>query len=166
VVNVAAAIAIANATRVALDLARRPVPLAETAVPWHALGRDAVFERLVTSADGLSHSEVDRRRRPPKADPTPVIFMRAVAGELVGPLTPVLAAGATLSALTGSLSDAVLVLGVMGADAVIGGVQRFRTEQSIARLGRVERKRVTVRREGDIQTVDVSDLVVGDRASR
>ena len=163
VVNVAAAIAIVNSTRLALDLANRPLPAADAGDPWHALEPHTVLERLATSTDGLSSSDADRRRQPsPPTESTAFVFVRAVAEEFSGPLTPVLAAGAALSALTGSYGDAFLIFGVMGVDALIGGVQRFRTERSIARLGAVERGKVIVRRDGEVKTVDPSGLVVGD----
>jgi cation-transporting P-type ATPase I len=72
----------------------------------------------------------------------------AIAEELLNPLAPLLAAGAGLSALVGSTLDAGIVASVGGINAVIGGVQRFRTERAIRRLVRPVRQQVRVRRSG------------------
>jgi cation-transporting ATPase I len=163
VVNVAAAVAIANSTRLAIDLANRPIPAAQAGDPWHALEPGTVLARLGTTTDGLSTSDAERRSQPaPRPEPLVLVFARAVAEEFSGPLTPVLAAGAALSVLSGAYGDATLIFVVMGVDALIGGVQRFRTQRSIARLGRVERGAVRVRRDGEAKEVDPSELVVGD----
>jgi cation-transporting ATPase I len=162
-VNLAAAVAMVNGTRAAVDLANRPLPGADTGDRWHALDGDTVIARLGTSRDGLSSLDAERRLpHPARVEPAPLVFARAVTEELGGPLTPVLAAGAAISALTGAVGDAVLVLGVVAVDALIGGLQRYRTERDIARLGRREQGPVMVRRDGQLEPVEPSKLVVGD----
>src|SRR5690606_17943228 len=86
----------------------------------------------------------------------------AVTDELFSPLAPLLAAGAGLSAAVGSMADAGMVGGVVGVNALVGGAQRFRTERAITDLARSSRRKVTVRREGQIVEVDAEDLVKGD----
>jgi cation-transporting ATPase I len=163
VVNLAAAVAMVNSTRVVLDLANRPLPGGGTGDRWHALDRDAVMERLGTSRDGLSSLDARSRLPPPaRVEPAPLAFVRAVGEEVGGPLTPVLTVGAVISALTGAVGDAVLVVGVVGVDALIGGFQRYRTERDLARLGRREQGAVMVRRDGRLGPVDPAGLVVGD----
>jgi cation-transporting P-type ATPase I len=58
----------------------------------------------------------------------------AVVGELKDPLTPVLVVGAAASAVLGSGVDSALVGGVMVGNAVIGGLQRMRTERALQDL--------------------------------
>ncbi len=71
VVNVAAAVAIANSTRLAIDLANRPLPAAQAGDPWHSLEPGTVLARLGTTTDGLSASDAERRSRPaPRPEPT------------------------------------------------------------------------------------------------
>ncbi|MHB1710884.1 MAG: HAD-IC family P-type ATPase, partial [Acidimicrobiales bacterium] len=149
------------ASAMAAGRTRDPVPLART--PWHALETDAVLGALGTSTEGLDPGEAERRRPPHTAElPQAVKLARAVGAELANPLTPVLAVGAALSAAVGSVSDAALVAGVTGANALIGGVQRVRTEVSIANLMRVGTTVVTVRRAGSAITVDAQRVVPGD----
>lgn len=54
--------------------------------------------------------------------------------ELSDPLTPILAVGAAASAIVGSNIDALLVGGVMTANAITGGAQRLRAEAAAAEL--------------------------------
>ncbi|KKB97587.1 HAD family hydrolase, partial [Mycobacterium nebraskense] len=61
-------------------------------------------------------------------------LLTATRAELADPLTPILAVGAAASAIVGSSVDALLVAGVMTANAVAGGVQRLRAEASVAEL--------------------------------
>ena len=162
-VNSATLLAIANGLRIAAQLDRRPQPALYDPTPWHALSAEGSLARLGASPDGLSRREVARRRRPP-IPPVPAVFElgRAIFEELLNPLAPLLAAGAGLSAVVGSFTDAAMVAGVVGVNAVLGGVQRFSTERSIAALGRAERRTVRVRRAGRELIIPADDLVRGD----
>src|SRR5690606_9219136 len=78
------------------------------------------------------------------------------------PLVPLLAAGAGLSAVAGSIADALMVGGVVGLNAVVGGVQRFRTERAISELAVAAKTSVMVRRGGAPVQVGSDSLVKGD----
>jgi cation-transporting ATPase I len=163
VVNLATATAMANGVRHAIDLARLPEPRRADEPAWHALEIDEVMTRLGTSRTGLLPDEAARRVLPSPTAPRPlVVFGRSILSELASPLTPVLAGGAALSAMVGSLPDALMVTSVMGVNAIVGGVQRLRTDRAIARLTHVGRRTVTVRRNGEELAVDSRQLVLGD----
>lgn len=163
VVNVATVVAMANGGRLAAALDWRPPAPLRDPTPWHALDVDGVLARLRTTPAGLTRREAVRRR-PPRANPLPEVARlgRAVADELLNPLAPLLAAGAGLSAVVGSLADAGLVAGVMGVNALLGGIQRYDTERSIEALGQRERSTARVRRGGEDTTVPADRLVAGD----
>ncbi|HEX6312173.1 MAG TPA: HAD-IC family P-type ATPase, partial [Acidimicrobiia bacterium] len=162
-VNVAAAMAIANGGRRGAGIARRQVPITYDPTPWHELEIDEVFARLGSSARGLSAEEAAQRRtEPDRPPPPPLRFARAVVDELANPLTPVLGGGAALSAAAGSLADSTMVGGVMGLNALVGGVQRLRADRAIDRLVRRERRSVTVVRDDDDVAAPLEDLVPGD----
>ncbi|MGZ8752863.1 MAG: P-type ATPase [Acidimicrobiia bacterium] len=162
-VNVAAAATVLNGLRGGLRLARLPLRLDHDPTPWHALAPDAALAQLETSSVGLTGDQAARRRRPvARTAPLPLRFAGSVAGELVNPLTPVLAGGAVLSVLVGSFGDAMMVGTVMGVDALIGGVQRYRTDRAIERLGRRDGRTITARRDGSDLTVDAATVVPGD----
>ncbi len=162
-VNVASALSLGNGLRLAAGLARQPPPPVRDRTPWHAQDAPAVLARLRTSATGLAPEEASRRQAPPeRSPPGTLVLARSVLGEVVTPLTPVLAAGAGLSAAFGSLADAVMVASVVGFNALIGGVQQFRADRAIAGLGRRHRQAVVVVRGGRDRLVNPDELVPGD----
>lgn len=165
--NVAALAAQVHGMVAAAAVARRPVavPVA-AALPWHAMDADDVLAALGSSADGLSAQEAARRARSDDAPPSPATrAVRAVWAELANPLTPLLAAGAGLSAAVGSMSDAVLVGGVTAVNAVIGAGQRVRADVSIGRLADANGPLVTVVRPSERTVIDPHHLVQGDVVS-
>ena len=163
VVNAATLVSMGNGTRIAAALDWAPPPAPRDPTPWHAMETEAVLTRLRADAGGLTRREAVRRR-PPLVSPLPAVaeLGRAVTDELLNPLAPLLAAGAGLAAVVGSIGDAALVAGVMGVNAAFGGVQRFQTERSIAALGRTERRVARVRREGRESLIPAERLVLGD----
>ncbi len=163
VVNMATLVAMANGVRTSAALERRPLPPPRDRTPWHALDAHGVLERLGSSSRGLTRGEAQYRYRPdPSEKPALVELGEAITDELFNPLAPLLAAGAGLSAVVGSLGDAAMVGGVVVLNAVAGGVQRFRTERAIRDLSRTSRRKALVRRGGEIRQVDASLLVRGD----
>jgi cation-transporting P-type ATPase I len=161
--NVAAALALVNGVRHAYDLVRVPPPIRADPTPWHALDTAAVLDRLGTSLDGLDSAAAEARLVPETSAPAlPVAFAQALAGELVNPLTPVLAAGAALSALVGSMTDAGLVLSVVAANAAVGAVQQLRADHAVAALSKTHDVDVATIRGGDVLAVHPRRLVQGD----
>jgi cation-transporting P-type ATPase I len=162
-VNVASALALANGTRAGVGLAREPTPVWPEPVPWHELDVTAALERLGTPPEGLSDEEAARRTpSETPAPPGPLLLIRSVAAELVNPFTPILAAGAGLAAAVGSVSDALMVGGVVLFNALIGGVERHRADRAIERLGTRAGQVVSIRRGGAETLVDAGRLVDGD----
>ncbi|MFI6129890.1 HAD-IC family P-type ATPase [Micromonospora sp. NPDC051141] len=165
-VNGAAAVAFAHGVFRAHRLPDRtgtPVP-ALTA--WHLMPVETVLDQLGTHSGGLTDEEAERRRGAGPGDGHgPAGLLRAFVDELSNPLTPVLAAGAVLSAAFGSLVDAALVGGLVGGSALIGAVHQRNTERSLAEL--LSRSAVTarVRRDGAERVVPAEDLVPGDVVS-
>ncbi len=162
--HAASVIALANGLRKATTLARRPAPTIVDPTPWHRLDSRAVLERLDSSADaGLADAVAARRRRAPPAVPSrPAQFARAVAQELINPLTPVLVTGAALSAVTGSFLDAALITAVFGINATIGGLERYQADAAITALERRERPVVRLLRAGRWDSSPADTLVEGD----
>lgn len=163
VVNTASLIAMANGLRNSASLERRALPPPRDRTPWHALDAQGVLAKLGTGEAGLSRAEAHSRRRPTPGDkPALLELSEAVTDELFNPLAPLLAAGAGLSAVVGSVADAGMVGGVVALNAVVGGVQRFRTERAIRRLASDTKRRARVLRGGELTEVDAAELVRGD----
>ncbi|MFG1649145.1 HAD-IC family P-type ATPase [Micromonospora sp. NPDC049275] len=165
-VNGAAGLAFANGVWQARRLPDRSDTPAPVATAWHLMPVRTVLDRLGTTPDGLASAEAHRRHdgQGPGGGDTPAGggLLRAFLDELSNPLTPVLAAGAVLSASFGSLVDAALVGSVVGGSALIGAVHERNTERSLAEL--LSRSAVTarVRRDGAERVVAAEDLVLGD----
>ncbi|MFI7606896.1 HAD-IC family P-type ATPase [Micromonospora sp. NPDC049366] len=162
-VNGAAAIAFGNGVWRASRLPQPDDTPAPVATAWHLMPVRTVFERLGTDRDGLAEAEAERRRAGGGPDGQGQGgLLRAFVDELANPLTPVLAAGAVLSASFGSVVDAALVGGVVGGSALIGAVHQRNTERSLAEL--LSRSAVTarVRRDGAERVLAAEDLVPGD----
>ena len=126
-------------TAAARRICRQPAPEPVHHTPWHALEVDEVLARLPFPAPGtgMPHDTGLAGRLGPggRAVVAPLAALaRNVAAELVDPLTPVLATGAAASAVIGSPTDAVLVGGVLAANAVISGAQRLRADQALRTL--------------------------------
>ena len=164
VVNAASLISMANGVRGSFALARRALPAPRDRTPWYALDTRSALVKLRTSEQGLLKREAQRRRR------TNLVESRSRAGELVeaitdelfNPLAPLLAAGAGLSAAVGSFGDAGMVGGVVALNALIGGLQRFRTERRLRELSRGERRYARVRRGAALLDLPEQELVRGD----
>jgi cation-transporting ATPase I len=165
VVNSATLIAMFSSVRASRALELRALPAPRDPTPWHALEPDGVLMRLGTSEQGLTPDEVERRRASVvwPSHPRGLSGLgEAITDELFNPLAPLLAAGAALSAMVGSLSDAGVLGGVVGLNAIAGGLQRFRTERRIRVLSRSQPVRALVRRHGSERVVEDRELVVGD----
>ncbi len=146
---------------------------------WHAVATDEALDALQASADGLSEEETRRRleaygpNRLPQG-PRRSAFMRLLR-QFHNLLIYVLLAAAVLAAAIGDGTDAVVILGVVIVNAMIGFVQEGRAERaleairgmidpnaSVVRAGR----RVTIRADevvpGDIVLLDAGDRVPAD----
>jgi cation-transporting ATPase I len=149
----------------ARGLARRtpPVPIGDVA--WHALPVEEVMRILDTSPDGIDEEAAAHRRSTrTSADDTPEErgVLGTVLGELDTPLTLPLAAGAGVSAMTGARSDAVLVVAVILANAMLSSVQDLAARRALRRLVSAAAPRVRLCRRGVDRAGILDELVPGD----
>jgi len=161
-VNAAGAIALAGSIWSVAELARRPSPGPEPAPPWHAMPADLVLGRLGSRRSGLDREESAARWHPARRQWGLTSLPRAFLEELANPLTPILGGGAALSASIGAVADAVIVSGVTGLSALIGGIQRVYTDKSMTRLMTASAVTARVQRDGRDQAIPASGLVTGD----
>ncbi len=191
-VNAAGVAALVSGAAAAGKVLRQPDPTPQPLTAWHALDPEIVYSRLTSRARPLA-AEIGtpswRRVMQDLSDQPVLAPLRGPAGrvgrllaatreELSDPLTPILAVGAAASAILGSNIDALLVAGVMTANAVVGGVQRLRAEAAVAELFAEQdqlarrvvlpavatmRRRLEVARHGDRTiTVTAKSLHPGD----
>jgi cation-transporting ATPase I len=165
-VDLAALSAIATGTWAGLAVNRRPGVVPADRTPWHAWPARAVLDRLDSSLRGLSEAEAARRRAlTENGEEKPPGLARVTVEELDNPLTPVLAAGAGVSAVVGSVTDAALIGSVLGVNALMSGVQRVGADRALKRLVDLSAVRVRLRRPGREEeeiTATAEELVPGD----
>ncbi|WP_338052734.1 HAD-IC family P-type ATPase [Protofrankia coriariae] len=162
-VNGAGALAFGDGVWAARELDRRPPPPSIPRTPWHVLSTRRVLAGLGSSADGLTSAQVASRRADdvPGGTGAPGLFA-ALARELASPLTPVLLGGAALSAASGSVLDAGLVVSVAVMSALVGAVQQRRADRALARLFARSALRARARRDGADVELTARELVPGD----
>ncbi|MEV1288602.1 HAD-IC family P-type ATPase [Micromonospora sp. NPDC049679] len=163
--SVASLANLVNGAWTAQKLARRPLPVPEDVVPWHALSIDDVLQILDTSPTGLSDKEATQRRGE-QVDENEGDNRRgllaAALDELDTPLTAPLAAGAGVSAASGSTIDAVLVLSVILANALLSGAQEVTAGRALRRLLTAGALPVRLLRPEGVREVAAEELVPGD----
>ncbi|MFJ4947165.1 HAD-IC family P-type ATPase [Streptomyces sp. NPDC088760] len=143
-VDIGAATALLSGAGAALGVAAARAPHPRPRVHWHELDPDQARDRLAHEpAPDTGNALTARMRqaartvtRHPAAAPARWSYRlgRAVREELQDPLTPVLAVGSAASAILGSVVDALLVVGALDLNALVGGVQRLRAERALSGL--------------------------------
>lgn len=164
-VQVAALLALAAGTWWGTRPMRIPAPVPVTRTPWHAMPANIVLDRLGTSPDGLDAEEAARRRqgRPgQEAVQRTGSVAETFLEELDNPVTPVLAGSAGLSWTVGSMIDTVLIVGVLGLNALVGGTQRLGADRALHRLTEAVAMRTRLRRGEQRVEQSADQLVVGD----
>ncbi|MFI8487207.1 cation-translocating P-type ATPase [Streptomyces rubrogriseus] len=158
-VDASAALALLSGTRAAIGVATARAPHPRARVAWHALDPQDVRERLererepeptaVEQATAQLRAAADRAGRVPVLAPVRWSWQlaRAVRGELDDPLTPVLAVGSAASAILGSVVDALLVVGALDLNALVGGFQRLRAERALSGLLAEQKQKARVAEE-------------------
>jgi Ca2+-transporting ATPase len=136
-------------------------------VAWHALSAsDALARTASDGVRGLARAEARRRlaaggpnELPQEARPSPAaVFLRQFAS----PLIYLLLVAAAVSVAIGERNDAVVIVAVLVANAVLGAVQEGRAERSMAALRRLAAPRARVVRDGEEETVAAREVVPGD----
>ncbi|MFC8564905.1 HAD-IC family P-type ATPase [Streptomyces sp. NPDC057245] len=163
-VDASAAVALLSGTRAALGVAMARAPHPRPRVAWHALEPDAVRDRLeregtpeptaTEQAAARLRAAADRAGRVRVLAPARWSWQlgRAVRGELDDPLTPVLAVGSAASAILGSVVDALLVVGALDLNALVGGFQRLRAERALSGLLAEQKQKARVTGEPSRET--------------
>lgn len=153
-----------------MHLASEEQPAVQRAAPapdWHRQSVAEVVSRLGTAlGTGLSDAEAGRRleRHGPNevTETAGRTRIQILLEQLTGVLTLVLIAAAIVSIFLGDVLDAVAILAIVVLNAVLGYLQEYRAEQSMAALKRLATPTVRVRRDGRARDVPSRDLVPGD----
>src|SRR6516164_6260825 len=134
---------------------------------WYALPADDVITRLGVNADeGLSAAEVQRRLAEygPNALPTePAPSVWEVArGQLVNPMNIILLLVVAASFAIVQIATALVVLGLVLFNVVMGTNQELKARASVEALAKLQVPSARVRRSGEVEQLDSTKLVPGD----
>ena len=134
---------------------------------WYQLSAaDALKQLGSDSAAGLSSAEAQARLA--TIGPNELVERggrtrrEIIVEQLTGVLTILLFIAALVSAVLGDWIEAVVILVIVVLNAVLGYVQEFKAEQSMAALKRMSVPKVRVRRDGKPQEISARELVPGD----
>ena len=138
----------------------------DSAVAWHALAVNEVFEKLQSGIHGLSAEQVLERQRefgpnalPAKKPPgLGIIFLH----QFLSPLIYILLAAGTVALSIGELTDAVFIFAVILLNASLGTFQEWKAERSAAALQQLLSAHARVRRQGEATEIAAKELVPGD----
>jgi cation-transporting ATPase I len=163
-IDMAGASALAVGTWTGLSVAHRPSAVPADRTPWHAWPAQTVLDRLDSTMSGIESAEALRRRNGNgQAESLAPSLARVTIEELDNPLTPALAAGAGVSAVVGSITDAALIGAVLTVNALMSGLQRIGADRALRELVDLSAVRVRLRRPGEAGgDTTAEQLVLGD----
>lgn len=133
--------------------------------------KEKVLNDLHASEEGLSSSEASRRleangkNQLEAAKPKP--FILRFFEQFTDPMTIVLLVAAAVSGVLAvveneSFADVIIILAVVILNAVLGVYQESKAEKAIEALQKMSAATSKVKRDGKVQIINSSDLVVGD----
>ena len=134
---------------------------------WHTLSADEAAHRLETSHQtGLSAAKAaermarygpnalrEKRRRSP---------WRMLLDQFTDFMIIILIGAAVISGIVGDVQDTIAIIVIVILNAVIGFIQEYRAERAMAALKRLSEASARVLRDGQVETVNASELVPGD----
>jgi Ca2+-transporting ATPase len=134
---------------------------------WHSRTPDELETTLQSNLDrGLTESEAQQRlaKHGPNELPEapPVSALTLLLGQFTSVIIWVLIGAAVISGLLQEWVDAAAILAIVVLNALLGFVQEYRAEQSIAALKKLSITMARVIREGVIRSIPACELVPGD----
>jgi magnesium-transporting ATPase (P-type) len=141
-------------------------PARHTGSIWHSLPVQAVFDGLEASPAGLSDAEAEARRASHGPNRLPAAKRRSAAMRFLlqfhNVLIYVLLGAATITLLLDHVTDTLVILAVVLANAVIGFIQEGKAEKAMDAIRQMLAPHASVLRGGERVTVDGEALVPGD----
>ncbi|HET8721319.1 MAG TPA: HAD-IC family P-type ATPase, partial [Nitrospira sp.] len=134
---------------------------------WHALSPDAVVQALQTDVvAGLGDDEAVRRQvregfnELPEAPPPSVV--RLFFSQFASVIIWVLLGAAAVSGLLEDWLDAAAIMAIVLLNGVLGFVQEYRAERSLAALRNMSVATTRVVRNGTVKSIPAREVVPGD----
>ena len=135
--------------------------------PWYAISTDALALDLRTHPEaGLGADEAGRRQQSegfnelPEAPPPSLV--KLFLSQFTSVIVWVLIGAAVISGLLEDWLDAAAILAIVLLNGVLGFVQEFRAERSLAALRKMSMATARVFRDGVLRSIPARELVPGD----
>ena len=135
--------------------------------PWHAIPADALALDLRTDPEaGLGADEAGRRQQSegfnelPEAPPPSLV--KLFLSQFTSVIVWVLIGAAVISGLLEDWIDAAAILAIVLLNGVLGFVQEFRAERSLAALRKMSVATARAVRNGIVLSIPARELVCGD----
>ncbi|MGC8907564.1 MAG: cation-translocating P-type ATPase [Desulfomonilaceae bacterium] len=133
---------------------------------WYRLGIEELFAEVQTNEKGLYDDQAAERLRrdgPNKLPEEAAISKLAIfLHQFKSPLIYMLLVAAVVTALFQEFKDTIVILAVIGLNAIIGFLQEYRAEQNIRALKTIMVPRATALRNGLQTEIPSEQLVRGD----
>ncbi len=133
---------------------------------WHAKEIPTLLNELSTTENGLTHAEAARRLKihgpnslPRQSGPT---WWQVFCRQFKSPLIYILVVAAVVSTFIGDFTDAIFIAMILLLNAVIGGIQEWRAEQSAQALQELLQFHTAVEREGELLEINSEQVTPGD----
>jgi Ca2+-transporting ATPase len=135
--------------------------------PWHDRTVEALAAEFHTDLEtGLSAEEVHRRRTGigwnELPDAPPVSWLKLLLSQFTSIIIWVLIGAAVVSGLLEDWLDAGAILAIVALNGLLGFVQEFRAERSLAALRKLSITTARAMRNGALQSIPARDVVPGD----
>lgn len=119
---------------------------------WHMMSPEEVLKALNVSETGLAQADAQKRLaqygfnelQKRKRSSSIIMFMRQFSDILM----LILLIATTLSIVTGQIIDAVVIIAIVLATAILGFFEEFRSEKAVEALKKMTAPAATVLREG------------------
>ncbi len=133
---------------------------------WHAMNAEETLKALNGAATGLSQAEAQRRlaeygpnelKKEKRASPIK-LFLEQFTDILI----VILLIATALSVAVGEIIDAVVIMAIVLATAILGFVEEFRSEKAVEALRKMTAPTAVVLRDGKEVKIPSSAIVPGD----
>lgn len=133
---------------------------------YYQMEAEEITKQLKSAADGLSEEEAKKRKEKYGANEIKEAkkkgVVRVFLEQFADLLVIILIISALISVFTGNTESAVVIVCVITMNAVLGTVQHFKAEKSLAALQAMSSPTAKVIRNKSVHVIKASEITIGD----
>lgn len=133
---------------------------------WHSMKKEEVLQALQSSEQGLSVIEAEHRLD--KYGPNVLReekkrrLLQLLLDQVKDAFVILLLVASAMSYLIGEMADAIMIVVIVAIVVVIGFIQEYRSEKALDALKKLTAPTARIMRDGEIETIPSSQVVLGD----